>query len=84
MNPLESTSFKAADESYQSGYDTGTRLAEGATEARDIAVLEGIVAMARALGMRTVAEGVETGDQADVVSKTAAPRRNPTSTVRSP
>ena len=42
-------------------------LAEVTTEPRDIAVLEGIVAMARALGMRTVAEGVETRDQADVV-----------------
>ena len=44
-------------------------LAEVTTEARDIAVLEGIVAMARALGMRTVAEGVETCDQADVVRR---------------
>ena len=44
-------------------------LAEVTTEARDIAVLEGIVAMARALGMRTVAEGVETSDQADVVRR---------------
>jgi diguanylate cyclase (GGDEF)-like protein len=44
-------------------------LAEVTTEARDIAVLEGIVAMARALGMRTVAEGVETRDQADVVRR---------------
>jgi diguanylate cyclase (GGDEF)-like protein len=44
-------------------------LAEVTTEARDIAVLEGIVAMARALGMRTVAEGVETSDQAEVVRR---------------
>jgi diguanylate cyclase (GGDEF)-like protein len=44
-------------------------VADVATEARDIAVLEGIVAMARALGMRTVAEGVETSDQADVVRR---------------
>jgi diguanylate cyclase (GGDEF)-like protein len=44
-------------------------LAEVTTESRDVAVLEGIVAMARALGMRTVAEGVETSDQADVVRR---------------
>ena len=36
-------------------------------DARDRAVLAGMVAMARSLGMRTVAEGVETADQADVV-----------------
>ncbi len=34
---------------------------------RDRAVLAGMVAMARSLGMRTVAEGVETADQAEVV-----------------
>ncbi len=44
-------------------------LAEVTTEVRDVAVLEGIVAMARALGMRTVAEGVETAEQADVVRR---------------
>ncbi|MGH3346268.1 MAG: hypothetical protein ACRDO4_04755, partial [Nocardioides sp.] len=32
VNPLESTSFKTAGESYQAGSDTGVRLAEGATE----------------------------------------------------
>ena len=32
VNPLESTSFKTAGESYKSGSDTGVRLAEGATE----------------------------------------------------
>ncbi len=42
-------------------------LADVTTDVRDVAVLEGIVAMARALGMRTVAEGVETPEQADVV-----------------
>jgi diguanylate cyclase (GGDEF)-like protein len=44
-------------------------LAEVATESRDVAVLEGIVAMARALGMRTVAEGVETEEQAGVARR---------------
>lgn len=32
VNPLESTSFKTAGESYQAGSDTGERLADGATE----------------------------------------------------
>ena len=32
VNPLESPSFKTAGDSYQSGSDTGVRLAEGATE----------------------------------------------------
>lgn len=32
VNPLESTSFKTAGESYKSGSETGVRLAEGATE----------------------------------------------------
>ncbi len=32
VNPLESPSFKTAGESYQSGSDTGVKLAEGATE----------------------------------------------------
>lgn len=32
VNPLQSPTFKTAGESYQSGSDTGVRLAEGATE----------------------------------------------------
>ena len=32
VNPLESTSFKTAGESYESGSDTGVKLAEGAAE----------------------------------------------------
>jgi putative membrane protein len=32
VNPLQSPTFKAAGESYQSGSETGVRLAEGATE----------------------------------------------------
>lgn len=39
-----------------------------ATDARDRAVLRGIVAMARALGLRVVAEGVESERQRDIVA----------------
>ncbi|WP_435417789.1 EAL domain-containing protein [Parerythrobacter aurantius] len=39
-----------------------------ATDERDLAVLRGIVAMGRALGLRVIAEGIETQDQRDIVA----------------
>lgn len=39
-----------------------------ATDERDLAVLRGIVAMGRALGLRVIAEGIETQLQCDIVA----------------
>ncbi|UIP05966.1 EAL domain-containing protein [Erythrobacter sp. SDW2] len=39
-----------------------------ATDERDLAVLRGIVAMGRALGLRVIAEGIETEAQRDIVA----------------
>lgn len=45
-------------------------MVDGITEdERDLAVLRGIVAMGNALGLRVIAEGIETGAQRDIVAR---------------